>query len=76
MKQPPHILMVNGTKIQRPVFVLGAPHSGVDLIARALRSVPGFYVGGGHPTVMEAVHAVARQPSMVHTRESGTAVLL
>ncbi|KUP97119.1 sulfotransferase [Thermobifida cellulosilytica] len=76
MKQPPHILVVNGTKVRRPVFVLGAPHSGVDLIARALRRVPGFHIGGGHPSVLDAVRAVARQPSMVHTRESGTAVLL
>lgn len=76
MKQPPHILVVNGTKIRRPVFVLGAPHSGVDLVARALRRVPGFHISAGHVSVLDAVYAVARQPSMAHTRESGTAVLL
>ena len=28
MRLPPHILVVNGIKVRRPVFLLGAPHSG------------------------------------------------
>ena len=32
-----HILVVNGRKVRQPVFVLGAPHSGTDLVARALK---------------------------------------
>ncbi|MFC3996477.1 sulfotransferase family protein [Nocardiopsis sediminis] len=76
MKQPPYILLVNGTKVDRPVFVLGAPHSGVDLIARALGRAPGFYLGSGDPGVLSAVYAVARRPSIAEERASGTATLL
>jgi hypothetical protein len=32
-----HILVVNGDKVRHPVFVLGAPHSGTELLARALK---------------------------------------
>ncbi len=39
MRLPPHILVVNGIKVRRPVFLLGAPHSGADLLARALKRV-------------------------------------
>ena len=38
MPARPHILVVNGRKVRQPVFVIGAPHSGTDLLARALRS--------------------------------------
>lgn len=76
MKQPPYILVVNGTKVRRPVFVLGAPHSGVDLIAGALRRAPGFHVSAGHPSVLKAVYAFARQPSIAAANESGSAALL
>ncbi|CAM3878113.1 sulfotransferase [Nocardiopsis gilva] len=76
MKQPSYILVVNGTKVHRPVFVLGAPHSGVNLIARALRRAPGFHVGGGDTGVLNAIYAVARRPSVVEERASGTASLL
>jgi hypothetical protein len=41
MRLPPHILVVNGIKVRRPVFLLGAPHSGADLLARALKRSPG-----------------------------------
>ncbi|MDT0302816.1 sulfotransferase [Streptomonospora wellingtoniae] len=76
MKQPPYILIVNGTKVRRPVFVLGAPHSGVDLVARALGKAPGFHVGAGHGAVQDAVHALARRPSIAEERAQGTASLL
>ncbi|GAA3726370.1 hypothetical protein HDA32_003520 [Spinactinospora alkalitolerans] len=76
MKQPPYILVVNGTKVRRPVFVLGAPHSGVDLVARALGRAPGFLVTAGRPSVLPAVYAFARRPSIAEGRESGTAALL
>lgn len=76
MKQPPYILVVNGTKVHRPVFVLGAPHSGVDLIAQALRRAPGFHVSAGHLSVLKAVYAFARQPSIAHSNEWGSATLL
>ena len=33
-----HILIVNSRNVQQPVFVVGAPHSGTDLIGRALKA--------------------------------------
>ncbi|GAA4919628.1 sulfotransferase [Streptomonospora salina] len=76
MKQPPYILIVNGTKVRRPVFVLGAPHSGVQLVARALGKAPGFHVGAGHKAVQDAAYALARRPSIAEERASGTSDLL
>ncbi|KIH98929.1 sulfotransferase [Streptomonospora alba] len=76
MKQPPYILIVNGTKVRRPVFVLGAPHSGVHLVARALSKAPGFHIGAGHRAVQDAAHALARRPSIAEERASGTSDLL
>ncbi|PDP86724.1 sulfotransferase family protein [Glycomyces fuscus] len=76
MKQPSYILVVNGTKVERPVFVLGAPHSGVAEIARALSRVPGFHLGAGSSGVLNAVYAVARRPSLALERVAGTASLL
>lgn len=76
MKQPSYILVVNGTKVQRPVFVLGAPHSGVPEIAHALSRVPGFHLGAGSSGVLNAVYAVARRPSLALEKAAGTASLL
>ena len=76
MKQPSYILVVNGIKVQRPVFVLGAPHSGVPVIARALSRAPGFHLGAGSQGVLNAVYAVARRPSLALEKVSGTASLL
>ena len=76
MKQPPYILVVNGTKVQRPVFLLGAPHSGVPEIARALSRTPGFHMSSGSPGVLNAVYAVARRPSLASEKAAGTASLL
>ncbi len=76
MKQPSYILVVNGTKVERPVFVLGAPHSGVPVIARALARAPGFHLGAGSSGVLNAVYAVARRPSLAQEKVSGTASLL
>ncbi|HYK26326.1 MAG TPA: sulfotransferase, partial [Streptosporangiaceae bacterium] len=36
MPRRPHILVVNGRKVRQPVFVISAPHSGADLLGRAL----------------------------------------
>lgn len=76
MNQPPYILVVNGTKVHRPVFVLGAPHAGVNVIAHALRRAPGFHLGVGTPGVLNALYAVARRPSLAEESSSGTATLL
>ncbi|WP_017612061.1 sulfotransferase family protein [Nocardiopsis salina] len=76
MKQPSYILVVNGTKVQRPVFVLGAPHSGVPVIAGALARATGFHLGGGSTAVLNAVYSVARNPSLATEKVAGTASLL
>ena len=52
MRSSPHILVVNGTKIRRPVFVLGAPHSGTDLLARVIKRSAGFHLTVGRPAVL------------------------
>ncbi|PZG21858.1 sulfotransferase family protein [Nonomuraea aridisoli] len=67
MRLPPHILVVNGIKVRRPVFLLGAPHSGTDLLARALKRSPGFHVTMGRSCVAHVVYAFARKPSIAQT---------
>ena len=39
----PHILVVNGRKVRQPVFVFGAPCSGVTILARALKRAVGRF---------------------------------
>lgn len=72
----PHILVVNGTKVRRPVFVLGAPHSGTVLIARAIRSSEAFHLTLGRPNVLRTVYAFARRPSIAHESGHGAARVL
>ncbi|MEO3870784.1 sulfotransferase [Nonomuraea sp. B12E4] len=67
MRLPPHILVVNGIKVRRPVFLVGAPHSGTDLLARALKRSPGFHVTMGRASVAHVVYAFARKPSIART---------
>ncbi|SDL01541.1 sulfotransferase family protein [Nonomuraea jiangxiensis] len=67
MRLPPHILVVNGIKVRRPVFLVGAPHSGTDLLARALKRSPGFHVTMGRASVAHVVYAFARKPSIGRT---------
>src|SRR5690625_7861605 len=74
MKHPSYILVVNGTKVERPVFVLGAPHSGVPEIASALSRAPGFHLGGGSTGVLNAVYSVARRPSLITEKIRGTEI--
>ena len=64
MAPRPHILVVNGDKVRQPVFIIGAPYSGVDLLARALKSSPGFHVTIGQRSVLSVVYAFARSPSI------------
>jgi hypothetical protein len=75
MAPRPHILVVNGRKVRQPVFVIGAPCSGADLLARALKSSPGFHVTMGQPAVMSVAHAFARSPSIQRGREATATVL-
>jgi len=44
MAARPHILVVNGRKVRQPVFVIGAPYSGTDTLARALKRSAGFHM--------------------------------
>ena len=71
-----HILVVNGRKVRQPVFVLGAPQSGTDLVARALKRSTGFHVTMGHPSVLHVVHAFARRPSISRGRGEAAAAVL
>jgi Sulfotransferase family len=71
-----HILVVNGRKVHRPVFVLGAPWSGTHLLAAALKRSPGFHLTLGHRWVLPVVHGFARSPSIVRGRGEAAATVL
>ncbi|WP_283132898.1 sulfotransferase family protein [Rhizohabitans arisaemae] len=76
MRPTPHILVVNGIKVRRPVFVLGAPHSGADLLARALKRSFGFHLTVGRPSVARVVYAFARRPSIPNGKGTGATRVL
>ncbi len=76
MPPRPHILVVNGRKVQRPVFVLGAPHSGTELVGGALKQSPGFHVTIGQDAVQSVVYAFARSPSIQRGRGDAAATVL
>ena len=76
MPPRPHILVVNGRKVRQPVFVIGAPYSGVDLLARALKQAPGFHVTIGQQSVLSVVYAFARSPSIQRGRGEAAATVL
>jgi Sulfotransferase family len=72
----PHILVVNGRKVRQPVFVIGAPSSGTDLLARALKRSNGFHFTLGQRWVLPVVHAFARRPSISRGRGDAAATVL
>jgi Sulfotransferase family len=76
MSPRPHILVVNGRKVRQPVFVIGAPHSGADLLARALKQSAGFHVTIGQRAVLSVVYAFARSPSIQRGRGEAAATVL
>jgi len=76
MPPRPYILIVNGRKVRQPVFVIGAPHSGADLFARALKRTPSFHLTIGQPSVLSVVVAFARTPSIQHGRGEAAATVL
>jgi Sulfotransferase family len=76
MAPRPHILVVNGRKVRQPVFVIGAPHSGVDLLASALKRSPGFHLTFGQHSVLSVVYAFARSPSIQRGRGEAAATVL
>jgi hypothetical protein len=71
-----HILVVNGRKVRQPVFVIGAPHSGTDLVGRALKRSPGFHLTIGQEAVQGVVYAFARSPSLQRGRADAAATVL
>jgi hypothetical protein len=71
-----HILIVNSRSVHQPVFVVGAPQSGADLIGRALKASPGFHVTIGQPAVLRTVYAFARRPSMHQGRPQAAATVI
>jgi hypothetical protein len=76
MPPRPHILVVNGRKVRQPIFIIGAPHSGADLISRALKQSPGFHVTIGQASVRSVVYAFARSPSIQRGRGEAAATVL
>jgi hypothetical protein len=73
---PRHILFVNARNVTQPVFVIGAPHSGAELVGRALKVSPGFHVTIGQQAVLQAVYGFARRPSLYHGRGDATAAVI
>jgi hypothetical protein len=76
MPPRPHILVVNGRKVRQPVFIIAAPYSGADLLARALKQTPGFHVTIGQQSVLSVVYAFARSPSIQRGRGEAAATVL
>ncbi len=72
----PHILVVNGRKVRQPVFVFGAPSSGVGLLACSLKRSAGFHVTLGQRWVLPVVQAFARRPSISRGRPEAAATVL
>lgn len=72
----PHILVVNGRKVAAPVFVIGAPHSGTELLGAALKRSQGFHVTLGQRWVLPVIHAFARTPSIARGRPDAAASVL
>ena len=72
----PHILVVNGRKVQHPVFVLGAPCSGAGILGRALKRSAGFHLTLGQRWVLPVVHAFARNPLLARGRAEAAATVL
>jgi hypothetical protein len=71
-----HILIVNGRKVADPVFILGAPRSGTELVGAALKRSTGFHLTLGQRWVLPVVQAFARSPSMVRGRPDAAAAVL
>jgi Sulfotransferase family len=71
-----HILFVNARNVTQPVFVIGAPHSGAELVARALKVSPGFHVTIGQQAVLQAVYGFARRPSLYSSRGDAAAAVM
>jgi hypothetical protein len=73
---PRHLLIVNARNVTRPVFVIGAPHSGAESVGRALKISPGFHVTIGRQVVLQAVYGFARRPSLYSGRGDAAAAVM
>src|SRR5579862_6017349 len=73
---PRHILIVNARNVSQPVFVIGAPHSGAEVVGRALKISPGFHVTIGRHVVLQAVYGFARRPSLHSGRGDAAASVM
>ncbi len=71
-----HILIVNSRSVHQPVFVIGAPHSGAELIGRAVKASRSFHITIGEPSVLRVVYAFARRPSMDQGRPGAAATVI
>ncbi|HEY2552710.1 MAG TPA: sulfotransferase [Streptosporangiaceae bacterium] len=76
MAPRPHILVVNGRKVRQPVFVIGAPYSGADLVARALKQSAGMHLTIGQRSVVSVAYAFARSPSIQRGRSEAAATVV
>ena len=76
MRSVRHILIVNGRKVQQPVFIIGAPHSGTHLLARALKRADGVHLTIGQSSVLRVIYAFARRPSIHDGRGEAAAAVL
>jgi len=73
---PRHILFVNARNVTKPVFVIGAPHSGAESVGRALKASAGFHVTIGQQCVLQAVYGFARRPSLYNGRGAAAAAVM
>ena len=73
---PRHLLFVNARNVTRPVFVIGAPGAGAELVGRALKASPGFHVTIGQQAVLQAVYGFARRPSLHRGRGDAAAAVM
>jgi hypothetical protein len=76
MRSARHILIVNGRKVQQPVFIIGAPHSGTHLLARAMKRSDGVHLTIGQSSVLRVIYAFARRPSIHDGRGEAAASVL
>jgi hypothetical protein len=72
----PHILVVNGRKVRHPVFVIGAPGAGTEMLAGAFKRTAGFHMTLGQPWVLPVVQAFARTPSLARGHPEAAATVL
>ena len=71
-----HILVVNGRKVRNPVFVIGAPGAGTEMLAGAVKRTAGFHMTLGQRWVLPVVQAFARSPSLARGHPEAAATVL